>query len=45
MKGICIYGNQIPHHNAQYNNFGAIREFFTGRNGGLSPGVKRVMCF
>lgn len=45
MKVICIYGNQIPHQNTQFDNFGGIKKFFTGRNGSLSPGVKRVVCF
>lgn len=45
MKGIHIYSNQILPQNTQSDNFGWIREFFTGRNGGLSPGVKRVVCF
>lgn len=45
MKGICIYGNQIPHQNTQYDNFGGIREFFTGRNGGFISRSKEGVVF
>lgn len=27
MKHMCIYGNQIPHQNTQYDNLGGIRVF------------------
>lgn len=28
MKGICIYGNQIPHQNTQYYHFWGIKRGF-----------------